>query len=1010
MAYSLEGLEQAGSEFLADLPFQRVTAAGSAARYAPVWDPAAPAVQDLAYAMYGFDLSGYDLDESVRLGWALAHASSDAWLGLADRNDDRWVWQPIPELGIVRTAFENHIRADGLLLAVVMLTGSHEWELETIAIGRSENHPVASLIAAPTEGLAPLEVTCDASASYDPNGQITRFDWDLDGDGVFEVTAGTATQTVTYDAAGLHRPGVLVTDDEDLQDVAYAEVQAGLAPVAMLYAHPAGGDAPLTVQLNAAGSYDPDGDVSSFDWDLDGDSGFELLGASPTPATVTFEDSGRHQVSVRVTDDDGFTGQCHARIAVGVAPWPMYMHDPQRSGRSEFVGAQSNMLRWKFRTTGLGFDMAAPVVGEDGTTYLGIGHSLDALAPDGTILWTALAGIDPSTEPTLTTNGRLYVGAATVYPIGGKDGGLHAFLLDGTYLWTYWTPEPVFSRPVVDGDGIIYFGCQDSNLYAVNADGSLKWRFSATGRIRAAPAVGGDGTVYFGTSLGEYAFYAINPDGTEKWRYPTARAIMDPPILLDSGSVCFCSSSTLYSLKPNGSLNWAHELGGSGQPVIATDGLLYMPFSVYHSWGSDYFLYVLNQQGELDRSYEFDAKILNNRAVLDEEGRCCFFSNDGLYVCDPDPELQWVLPSTYAASFPPAIGPSGSCSVVVYGLPPHYEDELLALDAQGEVLWTHGGGGPVPSSPAVDAAGVVYVGGNDLYALNADGSLRWKYEIDGSAEGGPTVTDDGMVYICAEELVHAVDATGTRQWWWHGSDSSYSSPVVDGLGQALFVRKGPSPQRVLHAVDNLGLEVWTRGADGHPALGWDGEIIAGSGNTIRTLDTNGDTLQVLYLRELLSAVVTSNPTVGPNGRLYCGGGDWNGEEMSNYRLYALTTDGRPLWEYQPSDSVEIGQCPSLGPFGHVYFTQDDLLYALNAAGEPQWYYTAADHIGTAVTVDAAGSLYFGCDDGKVYALDQDRSLKWQFQTGAPVNSTPAIGADGTVYVGSDDGYLYAIGP
>ncbi|MCK5247523.1 hypothetical protein KAR02_11515, partial [Candidatus Bipolaricaulota bacterium] len=39
--------------------------------------------------------------------------------------------------------------------------------------------PVANLVASPIRGSIPLDVQFDALASYDPDGHVTRWEWDF---------------------------------------------------------------------------------------------------------------------------------------------------------------------------------------------------------------------------------------------------------------------------------------------------------------------------------------------------------------------------------------------------------------------------------------------------------------------------------------------------------------------------------------------------------------------------------------------------------------------------------------------------------------------------------------------------------------------------------------------------------------------------------------------------------------------------------------------------------------
>lgn len=80
--------------------------------------------------------------------------------------------------------------------------------------GGGNQPPVASLSANPLSGDAPLNVSFDASASFDPDGSIVDFSWDFDGDGVYDQSTGTSPLAgSTYTVPDSYNATVRVTDD-----------------------------------------------------------------------------------------------------------------------------------------------------------------------------------------------------------------------------------------------------------------------------------------------------------------------------------------------------------------------------------------------------------------------------------------------------------------------------------------------------------------------------------------------------------------------------------------------------------------------------------------------------------------------------------------------------------------------------------------------------------------------------------------------------------------------------
>lgn len=114
-------------------------------------------------------------------------------------------------------------------------------ELDDLAIYRSGLHaqaisehyragvgnrvPIASINASPGTVAAGEEVAFDASGSTDPDGEITRYEWDLDGDGSYGTVTSAPYVTHTYVSRGIVEVAVRAVDDNDATDTAARTVQ-----------------------------------------------------------------------------------------------------------------------------------------------------------------------------------------------------------------------------------------------------------------------------------------------------------------------------------------------------------------------------------------------------------------------------------------------------------------------------------------------------------------------------------------------------------------------------------------------------------------------------------------------------------------------------------------------------------------------------------------------------------------------------------------------------------------
>ncbi len=176
-------------------------------------------------------------------------------------------------------------------------------------------------ITAPT-----ASVVLNGSSSFDPDGTITKYTWSqASGPNTAVVLGnGTVSPSVSGLAVGTYTFKLLVTDNDGATNtdqvtvtVVAAVTKVNLSPVAK-----AGSDTTIylptnTFQLNAIGSNDPDGNITTYQWQ-------EVSGPNTAAATSLFGAqvdignlvAGVYQFQLTVTDNDGSKSTASVKITV----------------------------------------------------------------------------------------------------------------------------------------------------------------------------------------------------------------------------------------------------------------------------------------------------------------------------------------------------------------------------------------------------------------------------------------------------------------------------------------------------------------------------------------------------------------------------------------------------------------------------------------------------------------------------------------------------------------------
>jgi hypothetical protein len=139
------------------------------------------------------------------------------------------------------------------------------------------------------------------------------------------------------------------------------------------------------------------------------------------------------QVAGRFTVEN-LTLHAQAQFGLANAPWPMFQHDPQHTGRSPYVGPASPTLKWRYERDS---KLYYPAIGADGTIYVGSDYGyLYAISPDGKEKWLFDAGYSIRLFPSHWSRWYNLCGISLSFR---SDGYLYAISPDGKEKWRFKT-------------------------------------------------------------------------------------------------------------------------------------------------------------------------------------------------------------------------------------------------------------------------------------------------------------------------------------------------------------------------------------------------------------------------------------------------------------------------------------------------------------------------------------------------------------------------------------------
>ena len=273
-------------------------------------------------------------------------------------------------------------------------------------------------------------------------------------------------------------------------------------------------------------------------------------------------------------------------------------------------------------------------------------------------------------------------------------------------------------------------------------------------------------------------------------------------------------------------------------------------------------------------------------------------------------EEQWTYKAGDVVRSTPTVADDGTFYIG------SYDKNLYAFNASSStILASFATGATVKySSPAVDADGTVYYGGNKkMYAISASPAMTELWSYGSSCTAAPALGEDGIIYMCGNTsdggIVMAVNATDGTVKWQSPSMAKYDNTgVALDLNGHLFV--GDSDGVMTCYNQSNGDVVWTFRSQGKirctPAITDNGYICFGDGaGYFYILNEEG---KQVYKEVKLGNEIYSSPAIGSDGTVYiCVNVETNQQPGRLCAFRTTATGAMKGWSMRGGNSLRNGR-------------------------------------------------------------------------------------------------------
>lgn len=192
--------------------------------------------------------------------------------------------------------------------SILVRSGSATARLDGTLMIIDNRAPVASFIINPSEGTLQSVFQLDATDSSDEGGRIVSYQWKI-SDG---TTARGIRVKKEFTKKGTYTVKLTVTDDRGGISTAQKNLEVGTnkPPLVTFSVSPSSGNQLTLFTFDGSGSFDPDGTIQTFRWEINGKIVFGRI------VTARFPKPGEFEVLLKVRDSGGADSYVRKRMSI----------------------------------------------------------------------------------------------------------------------------------------------------------------------------------------------------------------------------------------------------------------------------------------------------------------------------------------------------------------------------------------------------------------------------------------------------------------------------------------------------------------------------------------------------------------------------------------------------------------------------------------------------------------------------------------------------------------------